>query len=406
MEYDSALDERHRGADSADFAVEQPAAIDDSEGADRRRKQIVIAAIVAAALVAAVALYLLFTGPAASDAADGGEGQVPVVTVIVPGSQTVMGAINASGTLAARRPLPVGSVGEGGQVAAIRVDEGDWVRQGQVLAVIDSAVQSQQVSAQAAQVQVAQADADLAQANLDRALKLVDRGFISKADVDRLTATRDAAVARVQVARSQLQELRARSARLNILAPAGGLVLRRNVELGQVVGGGTGPLFLLAQGGEMELAALVGEGELSRLAVGASAQVTPVGSDKSFTGEVWQLSPTIDPTTRQGEARIALSYDRALRPGGFASARLATGGIDAPMLPESAIQNDAEGPFVYVVDKEDRVRRRAIKTGLVTAAGITVVEGLTGGERIVLRAGGFLFEGDKVKPKLAPGSKP
>ncbi|WP_420481929.1 efflux RND transporter periplasmic adaptor subunit [Croceicoccus gelatinilyticus] len=379
--------------------------IDDAPARERRRKQIVIAAIIVGALIAIIALFYAMSG--ADEAAltsDDGE-QIPAVTVIVPGSNTVLSEINASGTLAARRPMPVGVVGEGGQITDIRVDEGDWVRAGQVLAVIERSVQSQQVQAQAAQVEVARADAQLAQSNLDRALQLVDRGFISKADVDRLTATRDAARARVRVAEAQLGELRARNARLNIVAPAGGFVLERNVEQAQVVGGGSGPLFLIARGGEMELAALVGESDLSRLSVGSTAEVKPVGSDKTFTGQIWQLSPTIDEGSRQGEARIALDYDRALRPGGFATASIGTGGVDAPLLPESAIQNDDQGSFVFVVDKDDKVQRRNIKTGLVTDSGITIVEGLTGDEKVVLRAGGFLFEGDKVKPSLSkPGS--
>lgn len=374
--------------------------VDEEREAPRRRRQIVIASIVAAVLVAAVALVLALNGSGGMTGDGESAQQIPTVTVVVPGRSDVMGEINASGTLSARRPMPVGSVGEGGRVVEIRVDAGDWVREGQVLAVIDRSVQSQQAAAQAAQVEVARADAKLAQSNLDRALALVERGFISKADVDRLTATRDAAVARVRVAESQLRELRARNARLNIVAPAGGLVLERNVEEGQVVGAGGDTLFLLARGGEMELSALVGESELSRLSVGATAQVKPVGSERSFSGQIWQLSPTIDENSRQGEARIALPYDRALRPGGFATATIGTGGVVAPILPESAIQNDDSGTYVYIVDKDNRVRRRAVRTGLVTDAGISIAAGLSGKEQVVLRAGGFLFEGDKVNPRL------
>lgn len=397
MNYEAPSASRHTGEVAS---ITEVVDLDDEAQQARRRRQLIVGGIVAALVVLALALWMFF-GKTDDAALAEGATQVPVVSVVVPGRESVAGTITASGTIGARRPLPVGSVGEGGQVVAVRVDEGDWVRQGQVLAVVDRSVQTQQISAQAAQVEVARADARLAQANLDRALALVQRGFISKADVDRLTSTRDAANARVRVAQSQLGELRARTARLNIVAPAGGLVLERNVELGQVVGGGAGNLFVLAQGGEMELAALVGESELARLSVGSSAQVAPVGSDRVFTGQVWQLAPTIDETSRQGEARVALAYDRALRPGGFATATIGTGGTTAPMLPESAIQNDEKGTFVLIVDKSNKVRRRAIKTGLVTDAGITIVEGLTGDERVVLRAGGFLFDGDVVKPSLA-----
>ena len=105
-----------------------------------------------------------------------------------------MRSINATGTLAARREIPVGVVGEGGAVSRVFVDAGDWVKQGQVLVSVDRSVQVQQAAALEAQIGVARADAQLAQNELDRALQLVERGFISKADVDRKTATRDSAL--------------------------------------------------------------------------------------------------------------------------------------------------------------------------------------------------------------------
>lgn len=368
----------------------------DETVAPRRRRWALWAIAGAIALIVALYLYAK-TG---ADPASMGESQVPVVTVISPGRGTISGTINATGTLAARRELPVGSVGEGGRVVSVPVDEGDWVRQGQVLVSIDRSVQNQQIEGARAQIGVAQSDLNLAQANLDRALKLVGRGFISKADVDRLTATRDAARARVGVARATLGELQARTARLNIFAPASGLVLTRSVEPGQTVGGGATPLFTIAQGGEIELMAQVNEAQLAKLSVGNTATVIPVGSERSFTGQIWQVSPTIDPQTRQGTVRVALPYDRALRPGGFASAQIGSGTIVAPLLPESAVLSDAKGSFVYVVGKDNKAVRRPVKTGAVTDNGIAIQSGLNGTERIVLRAGGFLTEGETVSPRL------
>ncbi|WP_057882334.1 efflux RND transporter periplasmic adaptor subunit [Tsuneonella troitsensis] len=363
----------------------------------RKKKWAILAIVAMVGLVVALYIY----AKSGADAPTGeDESQVPVVTVITPGRATIPGTITASGSLAARRTLPVGSVGEGGRVVSVSVDQGDWVRQGQVLVTIDRSVQNQQIEGSRAQIGVAQADLNLAQANLDRALKLVDRGFISKADVDRLTATRDAARARVNVARATLGELQARTARLNIYAPASGLVLTRNVEPGQTVGGGATPLFEIAQGGEMELLALVDEAQLSRLSAGNAAEVTPVGSDRKFTGQIWQVSPTIDPQTRQGTARVALSYAPELRPGGFASATINSGTIVAPLLPESAVLSDANGSYVYVVGADNKAVRRSVQTGTVTDQGIAITGGLTGNEKIVLRAGGFLTEGETVSPRL------
>ncbi|MDJ0641178.1 MAG: efflux RND transporter periplasmic adaptor subunit [Erythrobacter sp.] len=348
-------------------------------------------------LLAIAAYFALSTGDQV--AAGDEDSQAPVVTVIAPGRTTISGTIEAPGTIAARREMPVGVVGEGGQVRSVRVDAGDWVSAGQVLAVIDRSVQNQQAAAQAAQIEVARADANIAQANLDRALQLVERGFVSKADVDRLTATRDAAVARVKVAEAQLQERRARNAQLNILAPASGYVLARNVEPGQTVGPGTPALFNIARGGEMEMLANLSEAQLAGLSQGVSASVVPTGSEKEFQGQVWQLSPIIDPQSRQGTARIALSYAPELRPGGFATATINSGTVTATVLPESAVLADDEGAFVYVIDDENKATRQSVKTGMVTSQGIAIMEGLSGNEMVVLRAGGFLNPGETVNPR-------
>ncbi len=373
--------------------------------ADKPRvsRPVVLIGIGVIGLLLAIAAYVVLTSDDGVAAGDD-NAQAPVVTVVAPGKTTVEGVITAPGTLAARREMPVGVVGEGGRVVSVPVDAGDWVRQGQVLAVIDRSVQSQQAQAQAAQIGVAKADAQLAQANLDRALQLVERGFVSKADVDRLTATRDSANARVQVAEAQLRELRARAARLNIVAPAAGLLLERNVEPGQTVSGGTPSLFRIARGGEMEMLAQLSQEQIAVLGQGVAATVVPTGSNKSFSGQVWQVSPVIDPQNRQGIARVALAYAPELRPGGFATAEIKSGTVVATILPESSVLADSEGSYVYIVSDEKKAERRAIKTGMVTPDGIVVTEGLDGSEQIVLRAGGFLTEGEAISPKMLEDS--
>ena len=367
------------------------------EGEGRSKRRWIIAGVVLLVIMAAIWFMVHRAGAGAEDAAANKE-QAPVVSVITPGRGTIEGTISATGTLAARRELPVGIAGEGGQVISVLVEPGQWVRAGQTLAVIDRSVQVQQQSSQAAQVSVARANANLAQANLDRSLRLVDKGFVSKADIDRLRATRDAAFAQVRVAGAQLGVLQAQSRRLNVVAPAAGLVLERRVEPGQVVSAGSGILFRLAKGGEMELKAALGQSDLAQIAPGVTARVTPVGSANVYTGQVWQIAPVIDPSSRQGFARIALAYAPDLPPGGFASAEIKSGAVVAPMLPESAILSDNKGSYVYIVGKDNKVERRDIKLGLVTNQGIAIVAGLSGNERVVLRAGGFLSPGEVIKP--------
>lgn len=379
-------------------ALDSATSVDD-DGLARKRKIIIGVAI---AILAALLIYLV---------ARGGEQPPPVVeapprvTVVVPGTQQTVRVISATGTLAARREMPVGVAGEGGMIARVLVEAGDWVRAGQTLATIDTSVQAQEAAQLRAQIAANRADAVLAQAELDRAQALVTRGFISKADVDRRVATRDAARARVSVAQAQLGQTNARIAQLAIRSPLAGLVLSRNVEPGQVVMPSSGALFRLAKGGEMELRARLAESDLAQLSVGDAAQVKPVGSTQTYAGKIWQIAPIIDATTRQGEARIALSYNPALRPGGFASAELDTGTSVVPVLPESAVQSDSKGNFVYIVGADNKVARRGVTVGAVNDKGLPITSGLTGREKVVLSAGAFLSPGDVVTPVMGqPGS--
>ena len=387
-------------------AIEQDVLALPDERSRRRRRALIMGVLVA--VLALFAAWWFFSGggsEGADKSAASKQAQLPTVSFITPGRQSVARGISATGTLAARRELPVGVAGEGGLVTRVLVEPGTWVRQGQVLAVIDRSVQVQSLAQLQAQVVVAQSDARLAQGELDRAAALVGRGFISKADLQRRTAARDAALARVKVAQAAVGEQRARTGRLDIRAPAAGLVLTRQVESGQIVGQGTGVLFRMAEGGRMEMQARLAESDLAGLRPGASATVTPVGSDREFAGQVWQVSPVIDPQTRQGIARIALGFDPALRPGGFASASIVAGQASAPLLPDSALQSDERGSYVYIIGPRDKVVRRDVKIGQVSDNGVAIAGGLDGTERVVRSAGGFLAPGQQVKPVPATANK-
>jgi RND family efflux transporter MFP subunit len=371
----------------------------------RRRRMILIGALAALALVV-IALAVVF-GRGASETKDAkaaaaaaqGSGQVPTVTVIVPGRSQVARTVVASGALAAKRDQPIGIAGQGGRVVRVLVDAGAWVRAGQVLAVVDRSVQAQQAAQLAAQIEAARANAALAQSNYERALALQGRGFVSKAEIDSKKATRDAANAQVRVAQAQLGATRAQIGQLNVVAPASGLILERNVELGQIVSPGSGALFRLAEGGQMEMRAQLSQQDLASVHVGMAASVTPVGSDRSFNGSVWQVAPVIDPQSRLGEVRISIPYVPAIRPGGFAEAKISSGTTTAPLLPQSAVLSDHKGNYVYIVDAKNQVERRNIKIGTVDDQGVTIAEGLSGNEAVVLSAGPFLNPGQKVNPK-------
>ena len=366
-----------------------------------RRRMVIIGAIAALALFV-IGLVVLTRGgddkpaPAAGGAS---AGQIPTVTVVVPGRSNVGRVVTASGPLGARRDQPVGIAGQGGRVVRVLVDAGSWVRAGQVLAVVDRSVQAQQANQLAAQVEAAKADAALAENNYQRALALKDRGFVSKAEIDAKKAARDAAYAQVRVAQAQLGATRAQIGQLNVTAPASGLILQRSVELGQIVSPGSGALFRLAEGGAMEMRAQLAQQDLAYVHVGMPAQVTPVGADHSIAGSVWQVAPVIDPQSRLGEVRIAIPYEGTTRPGGYAEAKITAGQTSAPLLPQSAVLSDEQGNYVYIVNGKNEIERRNVKIGSVSDSGVTIAEGLSGSEAVVLSAGPFLNPGQKVNPK-------
>src|ERR1051325_1575215 len=130
----------------------------------RRRRRNIILAVAAILLVAVIAIFLMGGRgeKAASPKGNAGE-QLPAVSVIVPGRQDIAAIISATGSLSARRDMPVGIPGEGGQVERVLVEPGQWVRAGQVLATINRSVQSQQAAQLAAQIEVSRADLRLAQ---------------------------------------------------------------------------------------------------------------------------------------------------------------------------------------------------------------------------------------------------
>lgn len=382
MNYDQVWD-ANVGTQDADRATK----------AKRRRLILIFAAVFAVVIAAGIFFGRKTTPPPPASSA-------PTVTVIVPGRTSVAANVTATGSLSAKRNMPVGVAGEGGMVSRVLVDAGDWVRAGQTLATVDPAVQAATTAQMQAQIQSALANAKLAQSNLDRAQALVGRGFISKADIDSRTAARDAANAAVRLAQAQYREQSARLGRLDIRAPASGLVLARNVEPGQIVSSGSSALFQIAMDGTLEMQAKLAEQDIAGLHVGMPVQVVPVGAGRTFTGTIWQIAPLIDSVSRQGTVRVQLAYDPALRPGGFATADFSSQHTQAPVLPESAVLSDDQGNYVYIIDKDDKVQRQPVKIGDVSDAGIAVLSGLKGNERVVYSAGAFLNVGEKVVPEL------
>ncbi len=374
----------------------------------KSRRKLLLLAGLAALVVAGAGIFMLTrdkadksTPPVAAEKdTPAKEADRPKIGVVVPGQSAVANQVKITGTLSARNEMPIGVEGEGGRISGIYVDAGDRVGEGQILARINTDLLKPQVAQLTASLQEARAQAELDQANYDRARSVADTGAISKQELDRNRASAATSKARVDVVAAQLKEAKARLARTEIRAPASGIVLERQVELGQTVNGGGAWMFRLAKGGQVELRGQIAEQDLPKVRVGQTVSVHLTGVTRSFEGRIWQLGAVIDPRTRLGSARIELAPDPLLRPGAFAQATISAGGAVAPVLPQSAIQADAQGNYVLVIDRDNKVVRQNIVIGGASSTGVMVTQGLTGQEKVVATAGAFLQPGEYVNPEI------
>src|SRR6202162_4743041 len=231
---------------------------------------------------------------------------IPTVSVTEVGVSTMPTTVSIIGTIAARHDMPIGVEGDAGRVAAIYVEAGDHVKRGQVLARLNVSVLEPQVANLDAALEQARAEAELADAEYRRAQAVGASGALSAEETQRRKSAGLTAAAKVKVAAAQLAEAQARLARAIVRAPADGIILTRNVEVGQTATPGGEALFRLSEGGEIELRGQVPEQDLPSLKVGQTVNVLLTGSTQSYPGRVRLLGAVIDPTTRLGMVRGAL----------------------------------------------------------------------------------------------------
>jgi HlyD family secretion protein len=325
---------------------------------------------------------------------------IPTVSVTEVGVSTVPTTVSIIGTIAARYDMPIGVEGDAGRVAAIYVEAGDHVKRGQVLARLNVSVLEPQVTNLEAALEQARAEAELAEAEYRRAQAVGASGALSAEETQRRKSAAVTAAAKVKVAAAQLAESQARLARAAVRAPADGIILTRNVEVGQTATPGGEALFRLSQGGEVELRGQVAEQDLPLLKVGQEVNVRLTGTTRIYTGRVRLLGAVIDPQTRLGEARVTLTPDPNLRPGAFARAEVTVSNADRAVLPQTAVLTDDKGSYVLIVNAQHKIERRAVRVSGMVQNGVTIAEGITGKEQVVATAGAFLQEGELVNPVL------
>jgi len=364
------------------------------------RRNVWVAIAIGTVIVAVVVLLAMRLTQALGVKSVANKVPIPTVSVTEVGVSTVPTTVSIIGTIAARYDMPIGVEGDAGRVAAIYVEAGDHVKRGQVLARLNVSVLEPQVANLEAGLEQARAEAELADAEYRRAQAVGASGALSVEETQRRKSAALTAAAKVKVAAAQLAEARARLARAAVRAPSDGVILTRNVEVGQTATPGGEALFRLSERGEVELRGQVAEQDLPLLKVGQSVNVRLTGTTRVYEGHIRLLSAVIDPQTRLGMARVALTPDVNLRPGAFARADVTVSNADRAVLPQTAVLTDDKGSYVLIVNAQHKVERRSVRVSGMVQNGVTIAEGVSGKEQVVATAGAFLQEGELVNPVL------
>ncbi len=205
----------------------------------------------------------------------------------------------------------------------------------------------------------------------------------------------------VEIARATSQEIAAQIAQIDaqidqtrVVAPDSGLITRRDAHIGDI-SSPSKVLFQIVRQDQLELKAQIPEVELPRLRVGQVAVLDFNG--KKLKGRVWQVSPSVDPDTRLGEARILLPLHSGLKTGMFVGGSLEMGTRRALTIPARAMSAESGRQFVLTVNPDNRVQRRTITTGIRSGDRVEVLSGLEVGEMIVVEGAGFLNDGDLIQ---------
>ena len=368
---------------------------------DERRRGFWLRAAIVAAIVAFVTVLAWRLTQAVVVKNVRNKDAIPTVSVTQVGMSSVPTTVSIIGTIAARYDTPIGVEGDAGRVAAIYVEAGDHVKRGQVLARLNVSILEPQVANLEAALEQARAEAELADAEYHRAQAVGASGALSAEETQRRKSASATAAAKVKVAAAQLAEAQARLARAAVRAPADGIILTRNIEVGQTAAPGGEALFRLSEGGEVELRGQVAEQDLPLLKVGQLVNVRLTGTTRVYEGRVRLLGAVIDPQTRLGIARVALTPDPNLRPGAFARAEVTVSNADRAVLPQTAVlTDDTGGSYVLIVNAQHKIERRNVHVSGIVQNGVTIADGVSGNDQIVATAGAFLQEGELVIPVL------
>ncbi len=347
----------------------------------------------------AVVAVLFAAGLLAGCAAEVETAEAPRPVLVAHPAAAAAGALAFAGEVRARKESPL-SFRVGGNLVERRVDVGDHVRRGDLLAVLDGG--DLQAQARAAQAQLAAAQAELGRVSADQAryAKLGQQQLVSRSTIDAQNAAAAAAQAQVNAARANLEVAGNQVGYTQLRAPTDGVIAARSVEAGQVIGAGQA-VFMLAADGAREIAFAVPEGAITAIKPGQPVQVELWSqAGQRWPGRVREVSPAADPASRTYAVRVTVeAADGALPLGQSARVILPHNGNGGLSVPLSALQRSNGGVAVFVVDPAtSTLTMRPVEVGAYGMDSAPVKRGLDADAWVVAAGGHLLRVGQKVTP--------
>ena len=303
--------------------------------------------------------------------------------------------ISANGNVAAWQEASIGAEANGLRLVEVRVNVGDVVKRGQVLAAFAS--DTAQADVAQAHAAVAEAEATLAEAavNAERARRLQPSGIMSAQQINQYLTAEQTARARlsVQQAAAVVRQLRLQQTR--VLAPDHGVISARSATVGAVLPGGQ-ELFRMIRQGRLEWRAEVSSAELVLLKPGMRVSVT-AANGIPIKGTLRKIAPTVDVQTRNGLVYVDLPSPGNIKAGMFARGEFEIGSSQALTLPQSAVLQRDGFSYVLRVGADSRVSEAKVNVGRRVGERIEITRGLDAAARVVAAGGSFLADGDTVR---------
>ena len=321
------------------------------------------------------------------------------VTTIRPAPARLPIKLAANGNVAAWQEAIIGSELGGLRLTEVRVNVGDVVKKGQVLAVFSADTVNADVAQARAAVMEAEANAGEAVANAGRARTLQSSGALSAQQISQYMTAETTARARIASAKAALSSQQLRLKYTQVVAPDSGVISARAATVGSVVGVGT-ELFRMIRQGRLEWRAEVTATELTRLRPGATVLVKAANGSE-LTGKVRMIAPTIDPQTRSALVYVDLpgsaTGNAPFKAGMFASGQFELGTSDAMTVPQQAVVVRDGFSYVFRLNQDQRVSQVKVQSGRRLGERIEVLSGLAPASLVVVSGAGFLNDGDMVR---------